>query len=155
MITRENKSKLHQKTGDKALAKLVGDAPPVAHPEAADATAPWVHSDAVRIGVQGRDGFMAMSNMLILNISREYRRRFAALGEAAFCEAVFAVRTVMLCRARMDFPDCRLGAEIVQPAGDLCVVVNEGPGGEYLADPRVLQGRLDDACARFAACLGV
>lgn len=152
MITQENKAKLPKRNGDKAIDKFLGaasEAAPVEPP------APWVQAEAVKIGIQGKDGFRAMHNMSVLGISREYRRRFAALGEQVFCEVVFSLRTIMWCRLKADFPGCLVTMEIVQPSGDLCVTVDKSPGHEYLSNPRVLQARLDDACAKLADCLGV
>lgn len=162
MITEENKHKLPRRNGDKALAKLVGNAPPAAQPASAERLTfaapppePRTLFDGVTVGVQGRDGFRAMNNMSILHIPREYRRRFAVGGAQLLRETAFALRAIMQCRMQGDFPDCAFTVDVVQPAGDLCVSMEEGEGSAYLADSRVLQTRLDDACARFAGCLGV
>ncbi len=155
MNTHENRTKLRRSNGARALAKLVGEAPPAARPEPNNAPTPWIQPGVVSVGIQGPDGFRALQNMSILSISREYRRRFAALGEQAFCEVIVAIRTIMLSRARVDFGDDRFTMEIIQPRGDFCVTVHEDTGGDYLEDPRALQRQLDDACARFADCLGV
>ncbi len=155
MMTKANKHKIPHRNGARALAKLVDGAPPAARPEPDEAPTPWIQPGAVSVGIQGPDGFRELQNMAILSISREYRRRFAALGEQAFCEAIVAIRTIMLCRAKGDFGDCPLTMEIIQPRGDFCVTVDESAGDDYLEDPRALQRHLDDACARFADCLGV
>lgn len=152
MITNENRSKLPQRIGDRGLDKILKNGSPKQKP--AEMPATWIAPEAVSVGVQGRDGFKVMHNATILKMSREYRRRFPAPGEHGFCETVLAVRTVMWRRLKTDFPNCVFSIDIIQPNGDFCVSVDAGEG-EYLSDSRVLQARLDDACARFAECLGV
>ncbi len=158
MVTRENKSKLAQKNGDRALAKLIGNAVTAAQrapAETAAVSGAWDMAGVVTVGIQGKDGFRAMDNMTVLSLSREYRRRFSEMGEEMFCAAVLAIRTILLCRAKIDSLDCPLAVEIIQHRGDLCVTVDKRSGGAYLDDPRALQRQLDDACAQFAECLGV
>ncbi len=150
---------LHR-NGDRALAKLIGNAVTAAQRapmEPPAAPGPWSMPEAVTVGIQGRDGFKPMNGMVILNLSREYRRRFTGLGEDMFCGSVAAIRTIMLCRVKDDCPApaCSVAIEIIRPHGDFCVTVDGDSGGAYLDDPRALQRCLDDACARFADCLGV
>lgn len=148
MITRRPEPK--RRNGDKALELLTAPSP-----APAEKAKPWVVAEAVAVGIQDGEKFTPMDRMVVLTIPREYRRRFAALDERIFPEAVYSLRLILWTRLQIDFPDCHATLHILQPRGDIGVVVEGTPDDSYVNDPRHLQQRLDEACAGLAACLGV
>lgn len=134
--------------GDRALAVLLDDKP-VRHE-----ISPWPAADAIEIGVQRDGAFSPLDNMTILAIAGDYRRRLSRLERREFCDAVYAIRLIMYHRLKNDFPDCHITMQIIQPRGDIGVVVDNCPF-PYINDRQALQDRLDDACRRVADCLGV
>lgn len=134
--------------GEHALKVLVDGKP------AAAEIAPWSASEAVEIGIQRDGSFTPMENMIILAMAEGYRRRFAKLERREFCDAVYAVRLIMYRRLKNHFPDCRISMQIIQPRGDIGVLV-DNCAFPYVNDRTVLQERMDEACAMLADCLGV
>ena len=143
------KKKTAPRNGKKAFNTILKQPPAAPAKVVPDA------GEAVGLGIQGREGFVPMDRLAILSVSRDFRRRFATVGDMVARDAVYSLRTIMWCRLKIDFPDCQPTMHVLQPRGDLGVIVDGTAHDEYLNDPRVLQERFDKACAMWAECLGV
>ncbi len=96
-----------------------------------------------------------VDNMMVVSISREFKRRFGVLGDTIYKELICALKTVIWVHLKTDFPNSNPAINIILPLVDLGITVSNNPESTYLRDQRVMQEWVDKACQVFAEAIGL
>lgn len=96
-----------------------------------------------------------IDNLIVVSISREFKRRFSILGDAVYKEIICALKTVMWTHMKTDFPNSNPIINIILPQIDFGITINNVPESTYLCDQRIMQERLDEACRMLAQAIRI
>ena len=147
---RKNQLALQLKSDDYPPAIMTPTSKHIGVPQAG----PWVMPKTVELGVMDEeDYFTSMKDMTVINLSRDFKRRFGVFGDSVYKEMVCALKTVLWAHLKADFPNANPVINIILPRVDLGIAITGCPEAGYLNDQRVLQERLDEACRCLALAI--
>lgn len=112
--------------------------------------------DGPQYGFKGPDGLHSLDDCTIVGIHRDLGRRLESANGGKYADQVMAATRLILCsNLERDFPGAVITAVLLNKNGDLAMKITGAPDGSISSDREFLQGRLDEACAKMAECLGV